>query len=180
MLINSLFLWKTAVAIFPFPLATFPNSLTNQKNVSHYCRWHFCFLLVECFTLSREEGISCRCIRRWLMYHFQLSNGNGRNLWVLVRWNSCNSCPPIASRVTLLTFADWQAEIRSWLVSTPANLKKNMFGNVSLPWEWFQEIKCMMVMHSTCGLFLTFTQKSCLYLQNVQSTNIYTMYKQPL
>jgi hypothetical protein len=48
---------------------------------------------------------------------------------------------------------------------------------VSLPQEWFQEIKRMMVMHSTHGLFLTCTQISFIftqctvnqYLHNVQT-----------
>ncbi len=35
---------------------------------------------------------------------------------------------------------------------------------VSLPREWFQEIKRMMTVHSTHGLFLTCTQESCLYI----------------
>ncbi len=51
---------------------------------------------------------------------------------------------------------------------------------VSLPRERFQEIKPMMVMHSMHGLFLTCTQKSCLYLHNVHSVNVYTMYRQSL
>jgi hypothetical protein len=37
-------------------------------------------------------------------------------------------------------------------------------GAVSLPREWFQEIKRMITVHSTHGLFLTCTQGSCLYL----------------
>jgi hypothetical protein len=37
-----------------------------------------------------------------------------------------------------------------------------------------------MVMHSMHGLFLTGTQKSRLYLHNLQSIDIYTMYRQSL
>ncbi len=39
---------------------------------------------------------------------------------------------------------------------------------LSLPREWFQEIKRMMTVHSTHGLFLTCTQESHLYLHNEQ------------
>jgi hypothetical protein len=46
--------------------------------------------------------------------------------------------------------------------------------------EWIQEIKRMMMMHSTHSLFLTCTQGSRLYLHNVQLINIYTMYRQSL
>jgi hypothetical protein len=48
---------------------------------------------------------------------------------------------------------------------------------VSLPREWFQEIKRMMMVHSTHGLFLACTQESCLYLHNIQLFNIHTIYK---
>ncbi len=46
-----------------------------------------------------------------------------------------------------------------------------------LPQEWIQEIKHMMPMYSTHGLFLTCTQKSRLYLHHIQVFNIHTMYK---
>jgi hypothetical protein len=49
---------------------------------------------------------------------------------------------------------------------------------VSLPRERFHEIKCMMTVHSTHGLFLTCTQCSQLYLHNIQIINIYIMYRQ--
>jgi hypothetical protein len=52
--------------------------------------------------------------------------------------------------------------------------------SVSLPREWFQEIKHMMTVNSTHGLFLTCTQESHLYLHNIQLTNIYTMCMQLL
>ncbi len=51
---------------------------------------------------------------------------------------------------------------------------------VSLPREWFQEIKCMMPVHSIHGLLLTCTQESCLYLNHVQLIDIYTMYRKLL
>ncbi len=47
---------------------------------------------------------------------------------------------------------------------------------VSLPREWFQEINPMMIVHTTHGLFLTYTQESYLYLHNIQLINIHTMY----
>jgi hypothetical protein len=52
--------------------------------------------------------------------------------------------------------------------------------SVSLPQEWIQEIKRMMMMYSTHGLFLTCTQKSHLYLLDIQilNLNIHTIYKQ--
>ncbi len=49
---------------------------------------------------------------------------------------------------------------------------------VSLPREWIQEIKRMMTVYSTHGLFLTCTQRFCLYLHNIQIFNIHTIYKQ--
>ncbi len=49
---------------------------------------------------------------------------------------------------------------------------------VSVPREWFQEIKRMIMMHSTHGLFLTSTQESRLYLHNVQLIAIYTTDRQ--
>jgi hypothetical protein len=47
---------------------------------------------------------------------------------------------------------------------------------VSLPRGCFQEIECMMVMNFMHGLFLTCTQRSCLYLHDTQLINIYTTY----
>jgi hypothetical protein len=52
--------------------------------------------------------------------------------------------------------------------------------HVSLPREWFQEIKRMMMVHSTHGLFLTCTNEFHLYLHNVQLIAIYTMHMQLL
>ncbi len=52
--------------------------------------------------------------------------------------------------------------------------------DVSLPREWFEEIKSMMTVHSTHGLFFNYTQESPLYLHIVQLVNIHTMYKQSL
>jgi hypothetical protein len=51
---------------------------------------------------------------------------------------------------------------------------------VSLPREWFQEIKHMMTMHSTHGLFLTCTQESHLYSHTGQLIDIYTKYSNRL
>jgi hypothetical protein len=51
---------------------------------------------------------------------------------------------------------------------------------VSLLRECTQEIECMMMMYSTHGLFLTCTQKYCLYLNGIQIFNIHTVYKQSL
>ncbi len=50
--------------------------------------------------------------------------------------------------------------------------EKNAVTLVSLPREWFQEIKRRTV-HSKHGLFLTCTQSSRLYLHNVQLIDIY-------
>jgi hypothetical protein len=49
---------------------------------------------------------------------------------------------------------------------------------VSLPWEWIQEIKCMMTVYSTNCLFISCTQKSHLYLHSTQIFNIHIVYKQ--
>jgi hypothetical protein len=38
----------------------------------------------------------------------------------------------------------------------------------------------MITVHSTHGLFLTYTQESCLYLHSVQLVDIYTVYKKSL
>jgi hypothetical protein len=46
--------------------------------------------------------------------------------------------------------------------------------SVSLPREWFKEIKRMMTVHSTHGLFLTCTQEFHLYLHNIVLINIYS------
>jgi hypothetical protein len=46
--------------------------------------------------------------------------------------------------------------------------------SVSLPREWIQGINHMMAMYFTHGLFLTCTQKSCLYLHDMH-LGIYTM-----
>ncbi len=51
---------------------------------------------------------------------------------------------------------------------------------VLLPREWFQEIKRIITVNSTHGLFLTCTQESHSYLRNVQLIDAHTMYRQLL
>ncbi len=60
--------------------------------------------------------------------------------------------------------------IQVWLhmIASVVRLSQTlMYISVSLPREWFQEIKRIMMMHSTHGLFLTCTQESRLSLHNV-------------
>ncbi len=64
--------------------------------------------------------------------------------------------------------------------SHPSSVLKDLVVRVSLPREWFQEIKRMMMVHSTHGLFLTCTQESHLYLHTVQLIDIHAMYRQLL
>jgi hypothetical protein len=62
-----------------------------------------------------------------------------------------------------------EVKIRRNLTMTGRCAAKAGKHTVSLPQACFQEIKCMVIKHSTHGLFLTCIQKSRLYLHNVQS-----------